>query len=72
MRTQWQQSRDISQEALAALGTNDIAYVKPEHHDGQTIHVVYSADGQQIGGFEGRDVAFAACRQHELEPVSVH
>lgn len=65
-------SKSISVEALAALGTEEIAYVKPDRVDGQIVYFVFSASGEQLGGFAGRDVAFAACRQHELEPVSVH
>ena len=65
-------SRELTVEALAVLGSEQLAYVRPQLIDGQTIHVVYAADGRQIGGFPSRDVAFAACRQHDLEPLSVH
>jgi len=65
-------ARQITPEAFAVLGAEDVAYIKPEAIDGQTVYVVYRADGQQLGGFAARDVAFAACRQNELEPVSVH
>lgn len=62
----------VTPEMLAAMGAGDVAYVRPQKVEGRTIHIIYSADGQQIGGFENRDVAFAACRQNELEPLSVH
>lgn len=71
MRTETH-TKTITVEALAALGAEQLAYVKPDRIDGQTVYFVYAADGQHLGGFAGRDVAFAACRQHDLEPVSVH
>ena len=71
MRTQTE-AKSITVEALAALGAEQLAYVKSDQVDGQTVYFVHAADGQRLGGFAARDVAFAACRQHDLEPVSVH
>lgn len=62
----------VTVEALAIMGAEQLAYVKPERAAGQTIYVVYGATGEKLGGFSGREVAFAACRQNDLEPVSVH
>jgi hypothetical protein len=65
-------AKSISIEALAALGAEEIAYVKPQRVDGETVYFVFAADGRELGGFGGREVAFAACRQNDLEPLSVH
>ena len=55
------------------LGITDIAYVKPVMgEEGQKLFGIYAADGRQVGVMADRDVAFAAVRQNELEPVSVH
>ncbi len=57
---------------LANWGIPEIAYVRhvgPVGEGGWTIH---AADGTPIGAAPDRDTAFAAVRQHDLEPVSVH
>lgn len=62
----------VTPEMLAAMGAGDVAYIRPQDVEGRVVHIIYSADGQQIGGYENREVAFAACRQNDLEPLSVH
>lgn len=62
----------VTPEMLSAMGIGDVAYVRPQQIEGRTVHLIFSANGQQIGGYENRDVAFAACRQNDLEPLSVH
>lgn len=64
--------RQMTPDAMAALGTQQIAYVRPVVIDGQPLFAVHAADGTQIGVFADRAVAAAACVQHELEPLSVH
>ena len=49
-----------------------LAYVKPWKVEGRPGFAIHAADGTPIGWFEDREVAFAAVRQHDLEPVSVH
>ena len=62
----------VTPEALAMLGATDMAYVKGAAVNGVQVFLVFTADGRELGGFASRDTAFAACRQNELEPVSVH
>ncbi len=38
----------------------------------QKFFALHSADGRRVAVVDDRDMAFAAARQHELEPVSVH
>lgn len=59
-------------QALLAWGVEDVAYIRPTEVDGKSAFAICSADGGEIAVFDDRDVAFAACRQHELEPLSVH
>lgn len=40
--------------------------------DDATLYSVHSADGERIALVGDRDLAFAAARQHEMNPVSVH
>ena len=37
-----------------------------------TLYSVHSGDGQRIALVGDRALAFAAARQHEMNPVSVH
>ncbi|GJL94611.1 MAG: hypothetical protein DHS20C05_10160 [Hyphococcus sp.] len=37
-----------------------------------TIYSVHAADGERIALVGDRDLAFAAARQYEMNPVSVH
>ena len=40
--------------------------------DDATLYSVHAADGERIALVGDRDLAFAAARQHEMNPVSVH
>lgn len=64
--------RKMSADQLLYLGVQDIAYVKPVTADGKTRFVVCTAEGSELASFAEREVAFAACRQHDLEPASLH
>ncbi len=57
---------------LAALGLQEVAYVKPVFVEGNTAYAVHAADGTEIAVMANRDIAFAAIRQNDLRPVSVH
>lgn len=37
-----------------------------------TLYSVHASDGERIALVGDRDLAFAAARQHEMNPVSVH
>lgn len=54
------------------LGLEQLAYVKPVEVDGKRRFAVHAADGTEIAVLRGRSLAFAAVRQNDLEPVSVH
>lgn len=59
-------------EMWAAFNPPNLAYVKPIEVDGQVLYAIHAADGSELGVSATRDVAFAAARQHDLDPVSVH
>lgn len=65
-------ARRMSPEALALLGTPDLAYVKPVTADGVTAYAICAADGTRLAVVAERELAFAVARQHDLEPASVH
>ena len=64
--------RDISTRDFAMLGGEDVAFVKPVEADGKMSYSIHAADGTERGRVSDREVAFAAVRQHDLEPLSVH
>lgn len=70
--THAQPQADMSEADFANWGMPDLAFVKRiriNDSDGWSIH---AADGTHMGLAPSRDLAFAAIKQHELEPVSVH
>lgn len=62
----------LSQQDFLLLGINHIAYVKKEERDGKEVFVIHSADGNAITAMTDYDIAFAAVRQNDMEPLSVH
>jgi hypothetical protein len=66
------QTKAISRPDLAALGSEQIAYIKPIVTEESRAFSVHAADGTQLTVVETREIAEAILRQHELAPVSVH
>ncbi len=64
--------RTLSPTDLASLGLNNIAFVKPVLVEGEPAFGIHAADGTPMAIMAAHDLAFAAIRQNDLEPVSVH
>ncbi len=62
----------ISANDLAALGLEDVAYVKPVTVNGNPLYAIHAADGEELHTVPSRDDAFAMVVYNDLEPVSVH
>lgn len=76
----------MTAETLAALGGDEIAYVKPVMSDnikelfprapemapGITLFALHAADGTPIMLTDNRDAAIAEAMHNDLEAVSVH
>jgi hypothetical protein len=62
----------MSDHDLASLGLQEVAYVKAVSTDGGVAYAVHAADGTEIAVMADRDIAFAAIRQNDLRPFSVH
>lgn len=60
-------ARDVREELIDEDG--DTVIDVPEE---TTLYSVHSADGERIALVGDRELAFAAARQHEMNPVSVH
>ena len=67
-------ARAMSLSDFAVWGMPEVAFVKKVAgaKAGEAGWSIHAADGSQMGLAPSRDLAFAAIRQHELEPVSVH
>jgi len=52
--------------------TDEYGDVEFDIEDGATLYSVHSASGERIALVGDRELAFAAARQHEMNPVSVH
>lgn len=57
---------------LANWGLPVVAYIRHVGEAGAGGWAIHAADGTPIGAAPDRATAFAAVRQHELEPLSVH
>ena len=64
--------RPMSQSDFANWGLPQLAFIKRIMVDDAVGWSIHAADGTQVGLAPSRDLACAAVRQHELEPVSVH
>jgi hypothetical protein len=62
----------LSSQAFAALGIEDVAYIKPVQREGKAMIAVHAADGTELAVAHSRDVAMAFVRQNDLEPLSAH
>lgn len=62
----------LSAKDFAALGAQQIAYVKPIAMEGELRFEIHAADGTPVALAESAALAFAAVRQNGLEPLSVH
>ena len=62
----------VPAEILAMIGEGTTAYIKRIEVDGAAAWAIHGADGSELAVMGDRDVAFAAARQHDLEPFSVN
>jgi len=73
MQTQNHTWTRLSPSDFAALGLNQVAYVKPvEDEHGRTVFAVRAANGTDMATLAEHKVAVAAIRQHDMEALSVH
>ena len=63
---------EFGRAELPPLIDPTVAYVKAVTIEGVRAYAIYLADGTQLAIAPSREIAFAAVRQHELEPASVH
>jgi len=64
--------RTLSVRDFARLGVADVAYLRPVVLNGAAAFAIHAADGTPIGAAPSVQLAAAAIRQHEMEPMLVH
>jgi hypothetical protein len=57
---------------LAQLGLTEIAYIRRATINNTPVWSIHSAAGHPLGAAESFDQAWAAVKQHDLEPVRVN
>lgn len=62
----------MSVNDLAMWGIQDVAFVKKVVVNDEVAWSIHAANGTEMGLAPRRDLAFAAIRQYDLEPYSVH
>lgn len=68
-----QSLEQLSDQDFLAFGVNDVAYVQTvSAAEGGSAYGIFAADGTQMAVVASRELAFAAIRQHDMEPLSVH
>lgn len=72
MQDRLQTLRHISPADFASVGVNQVAYVRKTEHKSGELYAIFAADGTQIAVAASQDLAFAAIRQHDMEPLSIH
>lgn len=60
-------ARDVREEIEHEADDTDYVFA-----DDSILYALHSDDGSRIALMSDRDVAFAAAKQHEMLPVSVH
>ncbi|BBK34987.1 hypothetical protein STAQ_00650 [Allostella sp. ATCC 35155] len=64
--------KHLSVQDFAQLGLPHLAYVRRVVINDEIRFAIHAADGSTMGMAPDIDVAFAAVRQHDMEPLSVH
>lgn len=64
--------KSLAQQEFAAFGLSQMAYVKRVATNSGDRYAIHAADGRYLHEFPSREVASAALRQHDLEPMSLH
>ncbi len=67
-----QQWREITTQDLAALGVNDVAYIKQVDKDGSTGFAVCAANGRKLAMAPSYEAAISLIHQNEMEAATLH
>ncbi len=57
---------------FANYGLATMAYIKPIRAGDNVFYAVHAANGTFLHQYADRETAYAALRQHELQPLTIH
>jgi len=63
--------RQLSEDALAVLGSMEMAYIRKIEEEGTISYGIFSADGQKLGEEQSEEVALVIARQNEFDAYLV-
>jgi hypothetical protein len=64
--------KQLPTQEFVTLGMQNLAYIKAVTVNDHIAFAIHAADGTPMAVLDDRNVAHAAVRQHDLEPLSVH
>ncbi|MEM8915781.1 MAG: DUF1150 family protein, partial [Pseudomonadota bacterium] len=62
----------VTAHGFAALGLNQVAYIRDVVKDGRPGFAIHGADGTFLTVVSSREAAEGVIRSNELTPVSIH
>jgi hypothetical protein len=72
MRAENRDAPTSADRSSLAIDTENMAYIKPVHEEGELYYAIYGSEGQPLAIAAERMLAFVVTRQHDLVPVDVH
>lgn len=72
MKMSVEQGPAMSPLDFAALGLNEVAYIRPLRSEGGVVYAVSGADGQPLGIAPDLNSAMLAVRREDLDAVLAH
>lgn len=64
--------RRLTAQEFAALGLEQVAFIKPKRQGKDKMFAIHTADGREVAVVVDRDIALFTVREHDMEPLSVH
>lgn len=61
--------KELSAQDFQNFGRHQIAYLHTRVEKGKTLHVISSADGQEIATAKSKELAIVIAKQNDLDPV---
>ena len=57
---------------VRSSGLQDVAYIKTDAAEGETVYAIHAADGRQLATAKSSELAVATVLENDLTPLSIH
>lgn len=64
--------KNMTADAFALLGTQEVVYIKPVNRNGVSGFAVHAANGEELAILESREAAFEAAVENDMTPTQIH